>query len=82
MSFKPTFLILLAVAVLLVIVSSHQADAWAIWCICGDSRRTQNVCHVADGNWDGGSCGLPSPQKYSFFTSNCKNIGGTPQCWS
>ncbi|OAQ21916.1 hypothetical protein K457DRAFT_26660 [Linnemannia elongata AG-77] len=89
MSFKITHLIALAFAMLLVVMSTHQAEAqkFPIWCFCDSNVYTGIICTspLAGGNFDGGSCGLDNYTKYSRFVGLCKNAKDSKHqlsCWN
>ncbi|KAF9140876.1 hypothetical protein BG015_001477 [Linnemannia schmuckeri] len=100
MAFKISSLVALATSMVLVAMSSAPeaqvaADTFPQWCICGDPKvngqsvvgwLSQNNCYAASGNWDGGSCGLKSQDRFDRFISGCKRtLDITPKpnpiCW-
>ncbi|KAF9079871.1 hypothetical protein BGX23_003047, partial [Mortierella sp. AD031] len=77
MAFKPTTLIFLTIAIFMIVLSTQAttADAYALWCTCGESlTKTEAACHTAGGNWDGGSCGVVSRYINLHLISACKNL--------
>ncbi|KAF9104329.1 hypothetical protein BGX29_002072 [Mortierella sp. GBA35] len=88
MSFKPAFLVVLALALLQVNMTTHPHNLVEtvnipIWCICVD--KTQFCCNYAGGNWDGGSCGLSNIDKYQYFSLSCSirdPYNNRKQCWN
>ncbi|KAI9231833.1 MAG: hypothetical protein BYD32DRAFT_190613 [Podila humilis] len=89
MSFKPTLLVVLALAVFIVVMSSNQADAQQIpiWCVCDNADYTRTLCQapLAGGKWDGGSCGLDKYSSYTRFVSWCQNAKDSQHrlhCWN
>ncbi|KAF9546331.1 hypothetical protein EC957_009820 [Mortierella hygrophila] len=89
MSFKITHLIALAFAMLLVAMTSHQAEAQQIpiWCVCDNVDYTRVLCQgaLAAGNFDGGSCGLDKYNSYIRFVDLCKNSKDSKHqlhCWN
>ncbi|KAG0080003.1 hypothetical protein BGZ90_001048 [Linnemannia elongata] len=88
MSFKITHLIALAFAMLLVVMSTHQAEAQQIpiWCTCDSPYYSSLICNnIANGKWDGGSCGLDKYNSYIRFVDACKNSKDSKHqlhCWN
>ncbi|KAF9093117.1 hypothetical protein BGX23_003630 [Mortierella sp. AD031] len=88
MSFKPAFLVVLALALLQVNMTTHPHNLVEtvnipIWCIRVD--KTQSCCNYAGGNWDGGSCGLSNIDKYQYFSLSCSirdPYNNRKQCWN
>ncbi|KAG0065701.1 hypothetical protein BGZ89_008006 [Linnemannia elongata] len=82
MSFKPAYMMLLALVVLLVTMSSLQAQVETnTWCFCNDYRTSSQICSFLGGKWDGGSCGLPTDDSAKVFRQTCENIRGKFNCW-
>ncbi|OAQ34019.1 hypothetical protein K457DRAFT_15211 [Linnemannia elongata AG-77] len=88
MSFKITQLIALAFAMLLVVMSTHQVEAQQIpiWCTCDSPYYSSLICNnIANGKWDGGSCGLDKYNSYIRFVDACKNSKDSKHqlhCWN
>ncbi|KAG0065586.1 hypothetical protein BGZ89_008137 [Linnemannia elongata] len=88
MSFKITHLIALAFAMLLVAMTAHQAEAQQIpiWCTCDSPYYSSLICNnIANGKWDGGSCGLDKYNSYIRFVDACKNSKDSKHqlhCWN
>ncbi|KAF9921692.1 hypothetical protein FBU30_008230 [Linnemannia zychae] len=83
MTFKPASLIALTIATLMVALTSSTVEAWdPNWCVCSnDMTKTQIACTAANGNWDGGSCGILTNQKYDDFLRSCNKQRGQIRCW-
>ncbi|KFH63569.1 hypothetical protein MVEG_10263 [Podila verticillata NRRL 6337] len=70
------------IAALTVFVTVTEAVNFPIWCYCRNSAGAQYCCKVANGNWDGGSCGLTNKDAYSVFEWQCNSTGGGLNCWN
>ncbi|KAF9091064.1 hypothetical protein BGX23_005500 [Mortierella sp. AD031] len=84
MTFKTTTLIVVAIAMIMVALSSaNSVDALPYWCLCGKSlKKTQSACRTAGGNWDGGSCGIDRPSTYTYFITACGKLNNSQvRCW-
>ncbi|KAK3845755.1 MAG: hypothetical protein J3R72DRAFT_435560 [Linnemannia gamsii] len=86
MSFKPTFMMLLALVVLLVVVVIQtEAVTVPVWCVCGNGDHSARLCSITGGKWDGGSCGMITTRAYENYNALCNNdksYKGTPHCWN
>ncbi|KAG0378039.1 hypothetical protein BGX24_004899 [Mortierella sp. AD032] len=82
MTFKPTTLVVLAIATIMA-AASTGTEAWQPdWCVCSNNMpKTQIACTAANGNWDGGSCGIVTNQKYDDFVTSCNKQRGQTRCW-
>ncbi len=67
---KTLFLFFVIMVMLVVVSQSADAAKLPAWCSCND--KTQNVCNLAAGKWDGGSCGIDDQGNYLRFTQLCQ----------
>ncbi|KAG0079039.1 hypothetical protein BGZ90_003698 [Linnemannia elongata] len=79
---KIVLLLVTALAAPLAMTEAAGAPIIPSWCLCDNNKDwTRGLCYNVGANWDGGSCGMPTREKYMNFYSQCTKGGGKFNCW-